>query len=589
MKDYKKVIENINYCISALRQSKKPEDLKTMKIYIDFNFRHDFNELSELLYIYKFRETSDDHDEEIEKLVNTLSEIENLLKIIISTSEIDPEVITIKEKLIDLCKKSELFNIKNIDEDAYNIWEYEIKKFLDEFNFKIDFKSDFERLKRKEYKGIVASKEEISVPHLENRIYQQRALILRIIKNLIKQGKDFIVSSTIDYYKPIESYQDTAEVCLNGHVINANIKKNPALRKKHCGICGEKTITQCPVCGNPIPGRIIYANFEDKTVWVPPSNYCVSCGKPYPWFKKMAEEISSTDGTEECDAFLSHADEDKQSIADELFERLKNDKFKIWYDRSIKTGQSIPEKINEGIKQSKNGIVIFSKYYEKSRWCKEEFAALTYKSKSCQNFEIIIILHNYDFDTFKKNYPLHAHRLIIPSKLGMNKIIAEVESQLNIKTIIDKKAEVEVTDKYIKMSTDAVIECYNYNPEKNHSLNNHSKKIILANLKDIPLTITKIVIKTDFPVIQKFFNSDAKIELIKKEYKFNSSGEIEIQLNQNPLILSPKANVSLILSLYTSTKVSYKGKYNFKYSIDINEYPKKSEGNFKIKTTVIKN
>jgi len=83
-KDYKKVIENINYCISALRQSKTPENLKTMKTYIDFNFRHDFNELPELLYIYKFRETSDDNNEEIEKLANTLSEIENLLKIIIS-------------------------------------------------------------------------------------------------------------------------------------------------------------------------------------------------------------------------------------------------------------------------------------------------------------------------------------------------------------------------------------------------------------------------------------------------------------------------------------------------------------------------
>jgi len=193
--------------------------------------------------------------------------------------------------LIDLCKKSELFNIRNIDEDVYNIWEYEIKQFLDKFNFKIDFKSDFERLKRKEYKGIIASKEEISVPHLEDRIYQQRALILRIIKNLIKQGKDFIVPNTKDYSKPLESYQDTAEVCLNGHVINPNIKKNPSLRKLFCGECGKKTITECPNCNKPIPGRFIYKDFEDKTLWGPPSKFCNYCGSPYPWAEEAAYEL----------------------------------------------------------------------------------------------------------------------------------------------------------------------------------------------------------------------------------------------------------------------------------------------------------
>lgn len=586
MKDYKKVIENINYCISALRQSKKSEDLKTMKTYIDFNFRHDFDELPELLYIYKFRETSDDHDEEIEKLVNTLSEIENLLKIIIATGEIDPEVTTIKEKLIDLCKKSELFIIKNIDEDAYNIWEYEIKQFLDEFNFKIDFKSDFERLRRKEYKGIIASKEEISVPHLEDRIYQQRALILRIIKNLIKQGKDFIVSSTIDYSKHFESYQDTAEVCLNGHVINANIKKNPTLRKKHCGICGEETITQCPLCGDSIHGRIIYENFEDKTVWGPPSNYCNNCGNPYPWFKKTAEEILSTAGTEEYDAFLSHAHEDKITIVDELFNRLTEDGFKIWYDRGIKAAQSIPGKINDGIKFSKNGIAIFSEYYSKSKYCINEFDSMKHKSAKCNNFDLIIILHNFDLDTFEREYPYYSYERMLFSKNGIDSLIADIESQLRLESKLIKEGTQKEIKKeyYLKMYTKEIIDYESFNLDKNHSRYNHSKKIILENLRDIPLHITKIVIKTDFPIIENNFNSNAKIKLGITESEFSSTGEIEILLNQNPLILSPKDNISLLLSLYTSTKVQYKEEYNFEYFVAINESSKKEKGKFEIKT-----
>lgn len=590
MKDYKKAIENINYCISALSQSKKSEDLKTMKTYIDFNFRHDFNELPELLYIYKYRETSDDHEEEIEILVNTLSEIEDLLKIIISTGGIDHEIITIKGKLIDLFKKSESFNIKNIDEDAYNIWEYEIKKFLDEFNFKIDFKSDFERLKRKEYKGILASKEEISVPHLEDRIYHQRALILRIIKNLIKQGEDFIVSSTTDYSKPFESYQDTAEVCLNGHIINPNIIKNPTPRKKRCGICGKETITKCPICGDPIPGRIIYKDFRDNTVWGPPSNYCNNCGNPYPWAKQEAETFLEHAGEEEYDAFLSHADEDKITLADKLCKRLTEDGFKIWYDRKIKPDQSIPSEVNEGISKSRNGIVIFSNYYKKSRWCTEELNALKNKSIDRRDFKLFIILHNFNLDIFKKDYPSYSHKRILFSRKGIDYLLGEIEPQLKLKnkSIEEKPEENKGEEEYINIHSDEIIDYKSYDPEKNHSKYIHSKKIILENLKDIPLTITRIIINTDFPIVENHFNSQAEIKLNNILYKFNPSGDLEIPLNQNPLVISPKADINLVLSLYTSTKVQYTKEYDFKYIINMNESPNRVDGCFKIKTKEIK-
>ena len=64
---------------------------------------------------------------------------------------------------------------------------------------------------------------------------------------------------------------------------------------------------------------------------------------------------------------------------------------------------------------------------------------MTYKSKSCQNFEIIIILHNFDLDTFTKEYPIHAHRLILLSNIGIDKIISEIEPQLKLKNNLDKE------------------------------------------------------------------------------------------------------------------------------------------------------
>jgi len=479
------------------------------------------------------------------------------------------EIETRKEKKVEF--NDDVFT--KIENNLINFIEHEfdnlIHKMREEANLIGFGKDDYEN----KFKVKIISDKDSLVSNLKRKLEMQK----------------FESSNNKSNLKILEDYQDTAEVCLNGHVINPNIKRIPNLRKPFCGECGKKTIIECPYCKKPVPGRFIYKDFEDKTVWGPPSKFCDHCGNPYPWAEKLANEFLDNTEIQNFDAFLSHADDDKESIADELFRRLKNDGFKIWYDEKIRADQSIPKEINEGISKSKNGIVIFSDYYHKKPWCMDELNALKYKSNSCKNFKIFIILHNFSLDVFKTDYPIYSHKRILSSKEGFAKILSEIEPQLSIKIIEDYKEEIEDIRKYIKMSTNAIIDYYNFNPEKNHSMKNHSKKIILENLKDIPLTITKIVIKTDFPVVQNFFNSDAKIKLNEKEYKFDSTGEIEIWLNQNPLILSPKANISLILSLNISTKVTYKNEYNFQYSIDINEFSGKSEGSFEIKTAIVEN
>ncbi len=484
------------------------------------------------------------------------------------------------KKYLDL--EIELRREKSVkfDEEIFIKIEKKIKSFIE---------YEFENLisKTKEESNTIKFGVDNFEKNFKPKIIRDRDSLISDLKKKL-EIKKFELAENKSGPKILEGYFDVAEICTNGHIINPNIKKSPKFRKPYCDECGAKTITECPKCKKSIPGRFIYKDFEDSTIWSSPPKFCKYCGNPYPWAEKLASEFLNNTETQDFDAFLSHADEDKKSIADELYKRLTNDGFKIWYDKSMKAGQSIPEEINEGIKHSKNGIVIFSNYYDKSQWCKEEFSALTYKSKSYKSFNIIIILHNFNLEIFKKEYPIHAHRLILSSKIGIDKIISEIKPSLRTKPIEDEKEEKKDNGNYLKISTDAIIEYYDFNPEKNNSINNHSKKIILENLKEIPLTITNIFIRTDFPVIQNFFNSHAKIDLNKEEYKFDPTGEIEIPLNQNPLTLSPKANISLILSLYTSTKVRYKREYNFNYSININEFPKKSEGNFKMQATVIK-
>lgn len=460
-----------------------------------------------------------------------------------------------------------------IENNLINFIEHEfdnlIHKMREEANL-IDFgMDDFEN----KFKPKIISSKDSSISDMK------RALEMKKFE-LINNKSDF---------KIFEGDFDVAEICLTGHIINPNIKKNPNFRKPYCEECGAMTITECPKCNNSIPGRFIYKDCEDDSIWSSPPKFCKYCGSPYPWAEKLANEFLNNVGTKDYDAFLSHADKDKESIANELYERLTKDGFKIWYDKEIKADQSIPVEINKGIRYSKNGIAIFSNDYSCSPYCKEEFYAMKHISIKCDNFKLFTILHNFNLDIFEEEYPFFSHKNILFSKKGMETLLNEIEPQLEKKNISDKNEpkDYKKEEKYLKMSTNEIIDHPEFAPERNHSKNNHSKRIILENLKDIPITITKIVIKTNFPIIENNFNSHAKIMLGIIENVFNSIGEIEILLNQNPLILSPKDNIPLVLSLYTSSKIQYKEEYNFEYLIAINESSKKEQGKFEIKTIKI--
>jgi hypothetical protein len=74
---------------------------------------------------------------------------------------------------------------------------------------------------------------------------------------------------------------DVAQVCANGHVVNANTEELPEHNRTFCSECGERTIVECPVCKNSIAGQYMPASGLKGTYRRPA--FCSSCGKPYPW------------------------------------------------------------------------------------------------------------------------------------------------------------------------------------------------------------------------------------------------------------------------------------------------------------------
>lgn len=95
-------------------------------------------------------------------------------------------------------------------------------------------------------------------------------------------------------------YYDTAQICLNGHVITDQYDRSPEFRRAFCKRCGKKTITACEACATSIQGdytvpevMVIGGGMMDAPA------YCHACGHPYPWTmakvvaaKALAEELA---------------------------------------------------------------------------------------------------------------------------------------------------------------------------------------------------------------------------------------------------------------------------------------------------------
>jgi len=87
----------------------------------------------------------------------------------------------------------------------------------------------------------------------------------------------------------MSGYYDTAQVCLNGHMINDSYHEYPAHNQEYCSKCGEPAIFKCPNCQTEIRGDYKVPNVIGGGGLSKAPSFCHSCGKPYPWTAKKLE------------------------------------------------------------------------------------------------------------------------------------------------------------------------------------------------------------------------------------------------------------------------------------------------------------
>jgi hypothetical protein len=138
------------------------------------------------------------------------------------------------------------------------------------------------------------------------------------------------------------------------------------------------------------------------------------------------------------DFFISHASEDKENIALPLFQILRQFGFKVWFDQAqISIGDSLVEKIQDGLSHSRYGIIIISKSFfaKKENWTKRELDALLMRDISIAN-TILPIWHEVEFSYVFEHSPLIASKYAIHFKKGINYVIGEILKKAEIENII---------------------------------------------------------------------------------------------------------------------------------------------------------
>ncbi len=133
----------------------------------------------------------------------------------------------------------------------------------------------------------------------------------------------------------------------------------------------------------------------------------------------------------EYDFFISHATEDKESFVRPLAERLTELEMNIWYDEfQLKVGDSLRRSIDNGLKNSKYGIVVLSNSFFSKNWTQYELDGLV--TKEMNGIKVILpIWHKVSKDDVISYSPTLADKVALNTSLmSIDEIVNELKKLL---------------------------------------------------------------------------------------------------------------------------------------------------------------
>jgi hypothetical protein len=129
----------------------------------------------------------------------------------------------------------------------------------------------------------------------------------------------------------------------------------------------------------------------------------------------------------EWDAFICHASADKESFVRGLAATLTAKGVRVWFDEfELKIGDNLRRKIDEGLAQSRYGIVVFSPSFFQGEWPQTELDGLAARQNAEGRKVILPILHDYTIDQLRKKSPPLAGLLAASSKDDLPRLVAQL-------------------------------------------------------------------------------------------------------------------------------------------------------------------
>jgi TIR domain. len=155
------------------------------------------------------------------------------------------------------------------------------------------------------------------------------------------------------------------------------------------------------------------------------------------------------------DIFISHASEDKEIVARPIASFLdENTELTVWYDEfTLNPGDSLSEKIDYGLANSRYGLVVISPAFMSKNWPKKELRGLNALNVEGQN-KLIPVWHNVAKEEVISFSPTIADVYALNTANGVSSVCDEIiKVVVSVETSID-----ELIDKAQKLLKDGEFE-----------------------------------------------------------------------------------------------------------------------------------
>ncbi len=125
------------------------------------------------------------------------------------------------------------------------------------------------------------------------------------------------------------------------------------------------------------------------------------------------------------DAFISHASEDNE-VVHALTDSLRRAGIRVWVDQQeLRLGDSLSERIDDGLAASRFGIVLLSPHFLAKRWPRQELNGLMAREDGGERV-ILPVWHNVTKEMLASYSPMLADRLAADTEDGVTEVAARI-------------------------------------------------------------------------------------------------------------------------------------------------------------------